>query len=77
MSGLENGAQPEMDMRFRGSANPRVPMISLTIFYSLQVNVISTGLLATLLLPIMQQTISLPAASVFKPHLVIVSSDGA
>jgi len=42
---------------------------------SLQVNVISTGLLATLLLPSMQRTTSLPAASVLKPHLVIVSSD--
>lgn len=64
-------------MRFRGLANMRVPRVSLTICCSLQVNVISTGLLATLLLPSMQRTTSLPAAGVLKPHLVIVASDGA
>ena len=53
---------------------------SLTAFSRLQVNAISTGLLAVLLLPTMQRTHSLPSpvvASALKPHLVIVSSDGA
>ncbi len=53
---------------------------SLTAVCRLQVNSISTGLLAVLLLPSMQRTQSLPSpliSSVLKPHLVIVSSDGA
>jgi hypothetical protein len=45
---------------------------------SLQVNVLSTFLLAALLSPLIAKTTKLPApiqGSTFKPHLVIVVSD--
>jgi len=46
--------------------------------FSLQTNVISTGLLAALLLPILSRTADLPIPQVapLKPHLVIVASEG-
>lgn len=43
---------------------------------TLQVNVIATGLLALLALPKLAATADLPGNDGFKPHLVIVASEG-
>ena len=50
---------------------------SFPSFYSLQINVISTGLIALRALPVLSKTADLPGASdkTLKPHLVIVASE--
>lgn len=41
----------------------------------IQTNVIGTGLLGLLLLPLLEKTADLPAPTSMKPHLTIVASE--
>lgn len=51
-------------------------MLLFVCAFRLQVNVISTGLLAILLLPLLAQTAEQFPSPDFKPHLTIVASEG-